>query len=533
MKKSLKRRMRLDCLRYMRYVTLARFLVDAFALCMPTLNAYLIGDMTDRLLAMDRAGVLQGLPRFGLALAATAFAVPLLTMWEYFQMTRHGFLYDRFLLETFFRQPLRAIQRQDYGTVIEHIEGDLGDFCWNTVFVFSLPAALGVYAAWVAGLFALEGIPLGFALALLAAPALPLLKASAFGNPKAEARKKQAEWNEKRRGVEARAFSAGDFLRNNGLFDWTGKKLDGLYEEYMARDGKRNLALRGKDQALDFFLQYGGAIAVLLMGGWYAARGDITVGVLLSGYMILSPIQKFYTLAGQWVEERKGANAYFERVSLFYGAEEREEAPAAPGAPAAICLRDVSFAYAEGAKNVLAHLSAAVPADGRTWIVGPNGSGKSTLLYLISGLYAPSAGWIGGPDGEPLSPVELRGCVSFQEQDGAVFSGTVRENLFLASEEWVEEAEALRRAMGLKKPLDGSVEPGGSNLSPGERKKILLMRMMLKPAAFSILDEPLNHLDRQGREVLADWAREKKGLVIVSHQAFLAPEEGDREIVLP
>ena len=59
------------------------------------------------------------------------------------------------------------------------------------------------------------------------------------------------------------------------------------------------------------------------------------------------------------------------------------------------------------------------------------------------------------------------------------------------------------------------------------------MRMMLKPAAFSILDEPLNHLDRQGREVLADWAREKKGLVIVSHQAFLAPEEGDREIVLP
>ena len=283
MKKSLKRRMRLDCLRYMRYVTLARFLVDAFALCMPTLNAYLIGDMTDRLLAMDRAGVLQGLPRFGLALAATAFAVPLLTMWEYFQMTRHGFLYDRFLLETFFRQPLRAIQRQDYGTVIEHIEGDLGDFCWNTVFVFSLPAALGVYAAWVAGLFALEGIPLGFALALLAAPALPLLKASAFGNPKAEARKKQAEWNEKRRGVEARAFSAGDFLRNNGLFDWTGKKLDGLYEDYMARDGKKNLALRGKDQALDFFLQYGGAIAVLLMGGWYAARGDITVGVLLSG----------------------------------------------------------------------------------------------------------------------------------------------------------------------------------------------------------------------------------------------------------
>ena len=82
MKKSLKRRMRLDCLRYMRYVTLARFLVDAFALCMPTLNAYLIGDMTDRLLAMDRAGVLQGLPRFGLALAATAFAVPLLTMGE-------------------------------------------------------------------------------------------------------------------------------------------------------------------------------------------------------------------------------------------------------------------------------------------------------------------------------------------------------------------------------------------------------------------------------------------------------------------
>ena len=62
------------------------------------------------------------------------------------------------------------------------------------------------------------------------------------------------------------------------------------------------------------------------------------------------------------------------------------------------------------------------------------------------------------------------------------------------------------------------LEEGGGNLSPGERKKILLVRALLKPSQVLALDEPLNHLDAQGRGVLLDIIKkEKRPVLLVSH----------------
>ncbi len=84
-----------------------------------------------------------------------------------------------------------------------------------------------------------------------------------------------------------------------------------------------------------------------------------------------------------------------------------------------------------------------------------------------------------------------------------------------------EKAAALLQAFGLKKPLAYQVEPNGTNLSPGEQKKILLIRALLKPARFYIFDEPLNHLDEQGKQALIAQIKEKKsGIIIVSHQEY-------------
>ena len=105
-----------------------------------------------------------------------------------------------------------------------------------------------------------------------------------------------------------------------------------------------------------------------------------------------------------------------------------------------------------------------------------------------------------------------------QEQNGKLFSGTVAENLFLSPEQ-MEEGAAVLRGMGFEKPLDQAVLSNGSNLSPGERKKIILTRALLRNTAFLALDEPLNHLDAKGREFLKQYLDQRKaGLILVNHQ---------------
>lgn len=208
-------------------------------------------------------------------------------------------------------------------------------------------------------------------------------------------------------------------------------------------------------------------------------------------------------------------------------------APAVPAGPvpagAAIELRNLSFAYADGEAPVLDGVSLRIEPGESVAIVGPSGSGKTTLLKIMLGVHAPSAGEV-LVGGVPLARWGLRAwrdAVGVVMQDEPLFSGSIADNIsFFAAEPdggWLQhcarvaavhdEIEAM--PMGYQ-TLIGDM---GAALSGGQKQRILLARALYKRPQFLLLDEATSSLDVD-RERLVNQAVRQLALtrVIVAHR---------------
>lgn len=165
-----------------------------------------------------------------------------------------------------------------------------------------------------------------------------------------------------------------------------------------------------------------------------------------------------------------------------------------------------------GALRVFEDLNLVVERGERLALVGPNGAGKSTLIRLLAGAEPPDAGtrepghgaqiaWY-GPDRHDLDPER-----------------TVRQTMSDAAP--LPRLPEIRNILGAFLFSGDAVDKRTAVLSGGEKCRLALARLFLRPANLLLLDEPTNHLDLDAKAALLSALRDYRGTVVfVAHDRY-------------
>jgi cobalt/nickel transport system ATP-binding protein len=211
-------------------------------------------------------------------------------------------------------------------------------------------------------------------------------------------------------------------------------------------------------------------------------------------------------------------------------------------------LTGVGHEYSSGAP-ALAALDLSIGCGQHVAVVGANGSGKSTLLKMLDGLVFPTAGEIvafGAPLTEaaledPAFRREFRTRVGFvfQEADVQLFCSDVRDELaFGPLQLGLPEDEVRRRVQEVAEQLriEKLLERPPYSLSGGEKKRVAIASVITMQPHVLLLDEPTSALDPRSQvwllDVLEDWKREGRTVVMATHDLSAAAEAADRIVVL-
>ncbi|WP_051426073.1 ABC transporter ATP-binding protein [Jiangella gansuensis] len=299
-----------------------------------------------------------------------------------------------------------------------------------------------------------------------------------------------------------------------------------------------------------------GALALALvygLGGFYALRGELDAGAVVSMALLLTRLYAPLTaLASARVEVMSALVSFarvFEVLDLEPLIREKPDARPVPDGPVSVEFDDVHFSYpaadkvslasleevamldVRGGEEVLHGVSFAVAPGQMVALVGSSGAGKSTIAQLLPRLYDVDAGTVrlSGVDVRDLSMASVKHTLGMVTQDGHLFHESIRANLLLARPGATDDElwDALRRARladligELPDGLDTVVGERGYRLSGGERQRLTIARLLLARPRVVILDEATAHLDSTSeaavQEALAE-ALEGRTAVVIAHR---------------
>lgn len=190
-----------------------------------------------------------------------------------------------------------------------------------------------------------------------------------------------------------------------------------------------------------------------------------------------------------------------------------------------ITVKDVNIGY--GDNTLIEHINISIGSGDHIFVKAETGAGKSSFVKTLVRFYDANGIYVNGMPIEKIQLKELRNKIAYISQQASVINGSLIDNLFMGDEYLEEKEKVIAKLPFMKKFTNGEkikdikISSSGSNLSGGDKQKIMISRLFMENPDVIILDEITSSMDEGTSKMVYETIFDRfsdKIIIMISHK---------------